>query len=90
MGGVTGFGGVRSSGWRVFSGHKKARTRRADLSGGSVCYGCMASITTINAYKIGSATSAPAMAFSISSLVMLKFKTFIRGTCRAEHFVCGE
>jgi hypothetical protein len=34
MGGVTGFGGVKSLGWRVFSGHKKADTRSADLSGG--------------------------------------------------------
>jgi hypothetical protein len=50
----------------------------------------MASITTIKAYMMGSAMSAPAMALSISSFVMLKFKTFIRGTCRAEHFVCGE
>jgi hypothetical protein len=44
MGGVTGLGGVRPSGCgvyltfvrlrRVCCGHKKARTRRADLSGG--------------------------------------------------------
>jgi hypothetical protein len=80
MGGVTGFGGVRSSGcgvyltvvrlWRVCCGHKKADTRSASLSGGSVCYGWAANSTTINAYKIGSAISAPAMALSISSLVM--------------------
>ena len=43
MGGVTGLGGVRSSGcgvhltvvrlWRVYCGHKKADTRSADLLG---------------------------------------------------------
>jgi len=81
MGGVTGLGGVRSSGCgvyltfvrlrRVYCGHKKARTWRADLSGWAVCYGWAANSTTIKAYMMGSAINAPAMALSISSLVML-------------------
>lgn len=59
MGGVTGFGGVRlwPAGvhltvvrlWRVFSGHKKADTRSASLSGWSDCYGCAASMMTMKA-----------------------------------------
>jgi hypothetical protein len=55
-----------------------------------LAYGWAANSTTMKAYMMGSAINAPAMALSISSFVMLKFKTFIRGTCRAEHFVCGK
>jgi hypothetical protein len=55
-----------------------------------LAYGWLASSTTMKAYMMGSAINAPNNALNISSFVMLKFKTFIRGTCRAEHLVCGK
>jgi hypothetical protein len=76
-------------------GHQFIADTKKPARGGLVClagyaYGWAANSTTMKAYMMGSAINAPNNALNISSFVMLKFKTFIRGTCRAEHLVCGK